>query len=371
MTLHLPRTKTHQITGKHVHLASQRDGLSPITAMVAHLRANASIPGSHHIFAYSTRDGSIRCLTREDFLVRCNEVWITEGHPSVFGHSFRIGGTHAYLAAGVPSDVVKKMGRWRRIGVLRPPARNAFERRRAFRHSLPSSSLPLLPLRPPAHALWVSSLGGLAPVAPRFGVPPLRLPPHASTGLDRTRIYFPLIMYAYIRVFIHNVPAQGPVLKWVGAIASYVVHPPPGAHGLPSFSGVVGSLDSGLVVGMIHGLEDTVYELIGRHFWWKNNQEGRAQPFPERITYYRAGIADNEVAQLLSIELPAIQGVYPKGNSPMISTKDASAACKRHNIQTKVTVVLVGKQHHTRFFPTHGMVDSTGNCPAGTVVDSM
>ncbi|KAF8751460.1 argonaute family [Rhizoctonia solani] len=166
-------------------------------------------------------------------------------------------------------------------------------------------------------------------------------------------------------------------------IASYVVHPPPGAHGLPSFSGVVGSLDSGLVrysavssvlnsrVEMIHGLEDTVYELIGRHFWWKNNREGRAQPFPERITYYRAGITDNEVAQLLSIELPAIQGVYPKGNSPMISTKDASAACKRHNIQTKVTVVLVGKQHHTRFFPTHGMVDSTGNCPAGTVVDSM
>ncbi|KAF8732595.1 argonaute family, partial [Rhizoctonia solani] len=336
MTLHLPRTKTHQITGKHVHLASQRDGLSPITAMVAHLRANASIPGSHHIFAYSTRDGSIRCLTREDFL-RSTVLVVCR----------------------------------RRIGVLRPPARNAFERRRAFRHSLPSSSLPLLPLRPPAHALWVSSLGGLAPVAPRFGVPPLRLPPHASTGLDRTRIYFPLIMYAYIRVFIHNVPAQGPVLKWVGAIASYVVHPPPGAHGLPSFSGVVGSLDSGLVVGMIHGLEDTVYELIGRHFWWKNNQEGRAQPFPERITYYRAGIADNEVAQLLSIELPAIQGVYPKGNSPMISTKDASAACKRHNIQTKVTVVLVGKQHHTRFFPTHGMVDSTGNCPAGTVVDSM
>ncbi|KAF8670621.1 argonaute family [Rhizoctonia solani] len=154
-------------------------------------------------------------------------------------------------------------------------------------------------------------------------------------------------------------------------IASYVVHPPPGAHGLPSFSGVVGSLDLGLVVEMINGLEDTVYELIGRHFWWKNNREARAQPFPERITYYRAGITDNEVAQLLSIELPAIQGVYPKGNSPMISTKDASAACKRHNIQTKVTVVLVGKQHHTRFFPTHGMVDSTGNCPAGTVVDSM
>ncbi|KAF8748804.1 ABC transporter [Rhizoctonia solani] len=119
MTLHLPQTKTHQITGEHVHLASQRDGLSPITAMVAHLRANASIPGSHHIFAYSTRDGSIRCLTREDFLVRCNEVWITEGHPSVFGHSFRIGGTHAYLTAGVPSDVVKKMGRWSSDAFLR------------------------------------------------------------------------------------------------------------------------------------------------------------------------------------------------------------------------------------------------------------
>ncbi|ELU39503.1 Piwi domain-containing protein [Rhizoctonia solani AG-1 IA] len=111
-------------------------------------------------------------------------------------------------------------------------------------------------------------------------------------------------------------------LKWVGAIASYVVHPPPGAHGLPSFSGVVGSLDSGLVGTSLA-------------FSGKNNILS--------CRYH-------------SIELPAIQGVYPKGNSPMISTKDASAACKRHNIQTKVTVVLV---------------DSTGNCLAGTVVDSI
>ncbi|KAG8747594.1 hypothetical protein FRC11_012271, partial [Ceratobasidium sp. 423] len=27
--------------------------------------------------------------------------------------------------------------------------------------------------------------------------------------------------------------------------------------------------------------------------------------------------------------------------------------------------------HHVRFFPTHGMADAAGNCPAGTVVDSV
>lgn len=36
----------------------------------------------------------------------------------------------------------------------------------------------------------------------------------------------------------------------------------------------------------------------------------------------------------------------------------------------KITVVIVGKRHHVRFFPTStSRKDKSGNCPAGTIVD--
>ena len=37
----------------------------------------------------------------------------------------------------------------------------------------------------------------------------------------------------------------------------------------------------------------------------------------------------------------------------------------------KITVVVVGKRHHVRFFPMSPRDgDKTGNCPPGTVVDT-
>ncbi|CEL60035.1 hypothetical protein RSOLAG1IB_12295 [Rhizoctonia solani AG-1 IB] len=118
-SLRLPRTKTHQTSGELVYLTSQKDGLSPVSAIISHLHTNTKIPDSHHIFAYTTPENNIRCLTREDFLARCNEIWSLCGFSHVSGHSFRIGGTHAYLTAGVPIDVVKKMGRWSSDAYLR------------------------------------------------------------------------------------------------------------------------------------------------------------------------------------------------------------------------------------------------------------
>ncbi|CAE6420192.1 unnamed protein product [Rhizoctonia solani] len=149
-------------------------------------------------------------------------------------------------------------------------------------------------------------------------------------------------------------------------ISTHVMHPAPGAHGRPSFVGAVGSLDSNAVrytalnqaqdsrVEMIHDLESIVYEFIGRHAWWKTNLEKQTKSFPERIIYYQSGVSENKFPQVLSIHLPAIQ-----------------AACKRHKINPKITVVIVGGRHHVRFFPTHGMAHRSGNCLAGTVVDNV
>ncbi|CAE6346789.1 unnamed protein product, partial [Rhizoctonia solani] len=145
-----------------------------------------------------------------------------------------------------------------------------------------------------------------------------------------------------------------------------VMHPAPGAHGRPSFASVVGSIDSNAAhytaisqaqdsrVEMIHELEGMVYEVLGRHAWWKTNHEKKKGGFPKRLIYYRDGVSEGQFPQVLSIELPAIQ-----------------AACKRHKINPTITIVVVGKRHHVRFFPTHGGEDRSGNCPAGTVVDDV
>lgn len=46
------------------------------------------------------------------------------------------------------------------------------------------------------------------------------------------------------------------------------------------------------------------------------------------------------------------------------------AACDELKIKPKITMIVVGKRHHVRFFPQNrGDADRSGNCPAGTVVD--
>ncbi|KAJ1304969.1 hypothetical protein OPQ81_000012 [Rhizoctonia solani] len=152
-------------------------------------------------------------------------------------------------------------------------------------------------------------------------------------------------------------------------IGSHLSGPSPGTSGRrPSFAAVVGSLDSNAVhyaatnsvqsssIITINEFENMVYELISRHALWKKNREKQTEIFPERIIYYHGGISDSEISRVLNTELVAIQ-----------------AACRRHKINPKITIVIVvpGDGNHVRFFPTHGMADSSGNCPAGTVVDSV
>lgn len=46
------------------------------------------------------------------------------------------------------------------------------------------------------------------------------------------------------------------------------------------------------------------------------------------------------------------------------------AACEELKIKPTITMIVVGKRHHVRFFPQNSRdADRSGNCPAGTVVD--
>jgi hypothetical protein len=108
--IHLPWTKTNLHKGDVVVLPTQRATLDATQAMC------------HHILASRLDDTALLCQFRDGETVKmfdknllmnmCNEVWQKDGIQRVTGHSFRIGGTTAYLMARVDSDIVKKMGRW-------------------------------------------------------------------------------------------------------------------------------------------------------------------------------------------------------------------------------------------------------------------
>ncbi|KAL9005566.1 MAG: hypothetical protein Q9188_001658 [Gyalolechia gomerana] len=144
-----------------------------------------------------------------------------------------------------------------------------------------------------------------------------------------------------------------------------VTHPSPGSiEGAPSIAGVVASIDGryGQWPGTIRAqtsrkeMIEKLDEMFGERLdlWRKHNQGG----LPARIIIYRDGVSEGQYRTLLQDELPQIQKAcetrYPGGRLP------------------KVSIVVCGKRHHTRFYPTKE--DDTDyknnmNPPNGTVVD--
>lgn len=143
-----------------------------------------------------------------------------------------------------------------------------------------------------------------------------------------------------------------------------VTHPAPGSlDGAPSIAGVVASIDGryGQWPGMIRAqtgrkeMIEKLDEMFGERLdvWRKNNKGG----LPTRIIIYRDGVSEGQYRILLQDELPQIQKAcqvrYPGGGLPRIS------------------IVVCGKRHHTRFYPTkdEDADNKQKNPPNGTVVD--
>ncbi|KAJ7641742.1 argonaute-like protein [Roridomyces roridus] len=147
-----------------------------------------------------------------------------------------------------------------------------------------------------------------------------------------------------------------------------VVHPAPGSDGRPSFTSLVGSVDSNISkyvatsrvqtsrAEMIEDLKPMTEHILGKYMGYRQGVEKKAAPNsgPERIIFYRDGVSEGQFKQVLDQELPLI--------------KEACAALK---INPKITLIVVGKRHHVRFFPQNPQHrDRSGNCRAGTIVDN-
>jgi eukaryotic translation initiation factor 2C len=76
---------------------------------------------------------------------------------------------------------------------------------------------------------------------------------------------------------------------------------------------------------------------------------------PKRIIFYRDGVDSGQFQAVLDYEVAALK-----------------RACVRLAFNPKITMIIVQKRHHTRFFPIHTQ-DKAGrneNIPSGTVVST-
>lgn len=144
-----------------------------------------------------------------------------------------------------------------------------------------------------------------------------------------------------------------------------VTHPSPGSSdSSPSIAGLVASVDSHFTQfpasirtqkgrkEMVINLEEMVIERL--KLWQKRNQG----QLPNKVIVYRDGVSDSQYSIILHEEYPQIKKAFEKlygGES-------------KH---PKMSIIVVGKRHHTRFYPTkeEDADKKTGNPQPGTIVD--
>ncbi|KAL8960845.1 MAG: hypothetical protein Q9193_002514 [Seirophora villosa] len=144
-----------------------------------------------------------------------------------------------------------------------------------------------------------------------------------------------------------------------------VTHPSPGSvEGAPSIAGVVASIDGHYgqwpaSMRAQKSRQEMIAELQAmfkeRLTLWEKHNRGA---LPERIIIYRDGVSEGQYRTLLHDELPQVRAAckekYTGGRSP------------------KISIIVCGKRHHTRFYPTNEKdadMYNGGNPLSGTVVD--
>lgn len=144
-----------------------------------------------------------------------------------------------------------------------------------------------------------------------------------------------------------------------------VTHPSPGSLvDAPSIAGVVANIDKQFAQWpasislqdtakreMVQGLKKMLQERLRTY---SRHNQGR---LPDNIIIYRDGVSDSQYSAVLQEELPQLQDacreLYPANKT-----------------QPRMAIIVVGKRHHTRFFPIQERdSDKLGNPVNGTLVD--
>ena len=143
-----------------------------------------------------------------------------------------------------------------------------------------------------------------------------------------------------------------------------VTHPSPGSReGAPSIFAVVASMDQHLSQWPVRfGVQKkSREEVISNQLRLKTMFEellklwqAKHKPLLENIIVYRDGVSEGQYNAVIQQELAALR-----------------AACNSLRAKPpRITLIIVAKRHHTRFYPTDdSQADSSKNAKCGTVVD--
>ncbi|KAK2802442.1 hypothetical protein FQN51_004505 [Onygenales sp. PD_10] len=146
-----------------------------------------------------------------------------------------------------------------------------------------------------------------------------------------------------------------------------VTHPSPGSSAnAPSVAAIVASVDENLAQWpadiriqtarqeMVSGLDEL---LKSRLSLWAARHRGA---YPENILVYRDGVSEGQYQVVLDQELPLLQK----------ACRDIYPAAMTKEGKPKMSIIIVGKRHNTRFFPSQPHeADRSKNPKNGTVVD--
>ncbi|KAL1798315.1 hypothetical protein ACET3X_002352 [Alternaria dauci] len=142
-----------------------------------------------------------------------------------------------------------------------------------------------------------------------------------------------------------------------------VTHPMKGSAG-PSIAAIVGSVDDRFAkypgsvryqkgsTEIIDDAKDMFEDRLGA--WY--DKYGR---LPSNIIYYRDGVGDSQYVEVLNREVGEIETAFST-----IKAKENITSIEK----PRITVVIVTKRHHTRFYPRSEV--PTKNCEPGTCIES-
>ncbi|KAJ3530890.1 hypothetical protein NM688_g7649 [Phlebia brevispora] len=158
-----------------------------------------------------------------------------------------------------------------------------------------------------------------------------------------------------------NAPAS-PFIKDAMIVGLDVSHPSPGITNKPSIASIVASINPDATRYFAHvSLQNPRQEVIQdlgsmmKKALVKYFQENRR--WPSYLVVYRDGVSEGEYSQVEETEVKDIEDTL----------EDLK---KNTEHTTQLLFIVVGKRHHTRFFPSDpSSGDSKGNCRAGLVVD--
>ena len=146
-----------------------------------------------------------------------------------------------------------------------------------------------------------------------------------------------------------------------------VTHPSPGsATNAPSIASMVASTDGQLgqwpaVLRIQAARQERVADLddllVSRLKLW----QVKNQKYPENILVYRDGVSEGQYNMVVNEELPLLEK----------ACKTTYPADAQKRGVPKISIIVVGKRHHTRFYPTSDeKIDTRSHNPVnGTVVD--